>query len=168
MEESVSVKEFELFHGAVLTKLVRNQKPITLRLIETRFDDSRVYTLNDVIELYVKHSISPRGLIRGEGGYAWTFTFDVEHLHQIRELKKRRTTFLALVCGHRDVKKARVETCLIGLDDYPDLLDFESNAQQSVTVKYKTGAKKLRILRDRQEKFLIPLNALDNWEIPQS
>ena len=164
----MSIKEFELFHGAILAKLVRNEKPITLRLIETRFDDSRVYTLNDVIELYVKHSISPRELSRGEGGYSWTFTFDTEHVNQIRELKKRRTTYIALVCGHRYVKEARIETCLINLDEHADLLDLEGNSQQSVTVRYKTGAKKLRIFRDRQEKFLISLNALDNWEIPQS
>ena len=164
----MSVKEFELFHGAVLTKLVRNEKPITLRLIETRFDDSRVYTLNDVIELYVKHSISPRPLTRGEGGYSWTFTFNPEHVKQIRELKKKRPTYLVLVCGHRDVKDARIETCLINLDERADLLDLEGDGQQSVTVRYKAGAKKLRIFRDRQEKFLISLNALDNWEIPQS
>jgi len=148
--------------------LVRNEKPITLRLIETRFDDSRVYTLNDIIELYVKHSLSPRELSRGEGGYSWTFTFDQENVNQLRELKKKRKTYLALVCGHRYVKKARIETCLINLDEHTDLLDLEGNGQQSVTVRYKAGAKKLRIFRDRQEKFLISLNALDNWEIPQS
>lgn len=164
----MSVREFELFHGAVLAKLVRNEKPITLRLIETRFDDSRVYTLNDVIELYVKHSISPRLLTRGEGGYSWTFTFSPEHINQISELKRKRCTYLALVCGHRDVKKARIETCLINLDEHTNLLNLEGDGQQSVTVRYKSGAKKLRIFRDRQEEILISLNALDNWEIPQS
>src|SRR5687767_14876570 len=136
----MSVREFELFHGAVLAKLVRNEKPITLRLIETRFDDSRVYTLNDVIELYVKHSISPRQLTRGDGGYSWTFTFNPEHINQIRELRKKHSTYLTLVCGHRDIKEARIETCLINLDEHTDLLDLEGNDQQSITVRYKTGA----------------------------
>ncbi len=164
----MSVKEFELFHGAVLAKLVRNEKPITLRLIETRFDDGRVYTLNDVIELYVKHSISPRQLTRGDGGYSWTFTFNAEHINQIRELKKKRPTYLVLVCAHRDVKDARVETCLINLEEHADILNLDGSGQQSITVRYKAGAKKLRIFLDRQEKFLVALNALDNWEIPQS
>lgn len=34
--QAMSVKEFELFHGAVLTKLLRSEKPVALRLIETR------------------------------------------------------------------------------------------------------------------------------------
>jgi hypothetical protein len=164
----MSIKEFELFHGAILNKLVRNEKPITLRLIETRFDDSRVYTINDVVELYVKHSISPRKLTRGEGGYSWTFSFNTEHLNQIRELKKKKPTYLVLVCAHRDVKEARTESCLINLSEHPDLLSLEVGDQQSITVKWTPGAKKLRIFQDRQEKFLLPLNALDNWDIPQS
>lgn len=164
----MSVKEFELFHGAVLTKLVRNEKPITLRLIETRFDDSRVYTINDMVELYVKHSISPRQLTRGDGGYSWTYSFNPEHIKQIRELKKKHPTYLVLVCAHRDIKDARAETCLIDLHEHNDVLDLESDDQQSITVRYKTGAKKLRVFLDRKEKFLVALNALDNWEIPQS
>ncbi len=164
----MSVKEFELFHGAVLAKLVRNERPITLRLIETRFDDGRVYTLNDIIELYVKHSISPRRLTRDEGGYSWTFTFNSEHINQIRELKKKRPTYLVLVCAHRDVKGGRAETCLINLEEHIDVLDLDGDGQQSITVRYKKGAKKLRIFLDRKEKLFVPLNALDNWEIPQS
>lgn len=32
----MAIDEFELFHGVVLTKLVRSDRPITLRMIETR------------------------------------------------------------------------------------------------------------------------------------
>lgn len=37
---AVSIREFELFHGAALTKIVRAERPVTLRLIETRPDDA--------------------------------------------------------------------------------------------------------------------------------
>jgi hypothetical protein len=30
----MTIKQFELFHGAVLTKLVRSDRPITLRMID--------------------------------------------------------------------------------------------------------------------------------------
>lgn len=161
----MSIKEFELFHGAVLTKLMRNEKPITLRLIETRPDDSRVYTLNDTIELYIKHSTSPRSLLRGEGGYSWTFTFNQEHIKHIRELKKRHSTYIVLVCGHKDLK-TRAEACLINLDEHTELIDLEENEQQSITVRYKPGEKKFRLFLDRRPEILISLNSLDKWEIP--
>jgi hypothetical protein len=32
----MSVHEFELFHGIVLTKLIRSDRPITLRMFETK------------------------------------------------------------------------------------------------------------------------------------
>jgi hypothetical protein len=31
----MSVREFELYHGAVLTKILRSEKPVALRLVET-------------------------------------------------------------------------------------------------------------------------------------
>lgn len=164
----MSVKEFELFHGAVLTKLVRNEKPITLRLIETRFDDSRVYTLNDVVELYVKHSVSPRQLRKDDGGYSWTFTFNQEQLNKIREHEKKRPTYLALVCGHKEIKKSRIEICLISPDVRKKIIEPEGVDQHSITVRYKVRTKKFRIMQNRQEMLSIPLNALETWEIPQS
>ena len=79
----MSIKEFELFHGAVLTKLVRIERPITVTLIETQREQTwSVYKVMDG-QLFIKHSTSPRPLSRGKGGYSWTFTFSPEHISQI-------------------------------------------------------------------------------------
>ena len=46
---AMSVRDFELYHGAVLTKILRFQKPVALRLVETRPQDNwrRRPTAND-------------------------------------------------------------------------------------------------------------------------
>jgi hypothetical protein len=37
----MSVRDFELYHGAVLSKVLRSQRPAGLRLVETRKQDAR-------------------------------------------------------------------------------------------------------------------------------
>ena len=56
----MSIKDLELLHGAVLTKLVRSDNPITLRMIETNRNEARsAYTLNDEVILYIKYHKKP-------------------------------------------------------------------------------------------------------------
>ncbi len=47
------IREFEMMHGTVLTKLCRNDQPIALSLIETRNEQRAVYWVNDEIILYI-------------------------------------------------------------------------------------------------------------------
>ena len=163
------IKNFELFHGAVLTKLMRNTRPLTLRLVQTRPDDNwAVYTLNDEIDIFIKHCTSPRENIRAEGGLSWTFTFNQEHIKELRELKEKRPISLALVCGQKNLSDGRMEICLIKPDELHEVINFDVDDQKSITVRYKKGAKKLRIYFERQEKLLVALNAIENWEIPGS
>ena len=138
----MSIKDFELFHGAVLTKLVRSDRPITLRMIETNPDTSwSVYTLNDEVHLFIKYSISPRSLSRGKGGLSWVFTFRPEHISEIKALQAEKRVFVALVGGRRNIKQVRMEICLLTPDDFARIIDLEANTNQTVTMKYIKGAK---------------------------
>jgi activator of HSP90 ATPase len=48
------LREFELFHGGVITKIVRSERPVTLRLIETKPEEKwSTYTLNDKVDLFI-------------------------------------------------------------------------------------------------------------------
>jgi hypothetical protein len=164
----MSIKEFELFHGAVLTRLVRSDRPITVTLIETRPEDTwSVYKIIDS-QLFIKHSTSPRPLTREIGGYSWTFTFSPDHINQISDLRKEHPTCVALVCGISNIKQGRMEICFINHDEIPEILELDNPDTQSVTVRYNKGAKKFRVLLNRKEKLLIYLNAIDRWNIPGS
>jgi hypothetical protein len=47
----MSVHEFELFHCMFLTKLVQSDRPITLRMFETKpSEEWSIYKLNDAVD----------------------------------------------------------------------------------------------------------------------
>ena len=73
-----------------------------------------------------------------------------------------------LVLRLKNTKQGRIEICFINHDDIPAVLELDNVDIQSVTVRYITGAKKFRVLLNRKEKLLIPLNAIERWIIPGS
>lgn len=161
----MSVREFELFHGAVVTKIVRSDRPMTLRMIETKPGESwSAYTVNGEITLILKHSATPRPLKRERGSFRWQFTLSPEQIQQLSEAN----SWLALVYGSPRIgKKAPMEICLLPPEDIERLVEKSSLEQQSVYVKYSKG-KSLRVASAKSEEFVVPRNRLDTWEIPGS
>jgi len=167
-EMAVAIDEFELFHGVVLTKLVRSDRPVTLRMIETRPSELwSAYTLNDEVDLFIKHSTKPRDTVRGGQGRSWSFVFGPEQVKQMAASKARRRLYAALVGGSTLVKDSGRCVCLLTPREIEQLLDLSSSSQQTVTVKLIPG-KNLRVYRDRTEKLKVPQNRLEKWEIPGS
>lgn len=167
----MSIKQFELFHGAVLAKLVRRGQRVALTMIETRPGDPwAVYTINDAVDLFVKYrtaSTARRRLIRPAGALSWSFVFTPDQLRQIRELQGRRDVFAVLVCGRAGVRDPDQQTCLLRPDQLERLLDLDDPTQQSVGVRY-IPRKKLRVSSSRTERLLISQSALDRWDVPGS
>jgi len=160
----MSIKEFELFHGAVLTKLVRSDRPLTLRMIETRPGEAwSIYKLNDAVKVLVKHSRTPRKLKRDRAGASWPFSFSRDQVLQLRS----KDAWVALVCGADRVGDAKMEVCLLKPEEVGQLLDVQSEVQQSVTVKYLPG-KRLRVSSARWDELVVPRNRVENWEVPGS
>jgi hypothetical protein len=164
----MSIKEFELFHGVVLTRLVRSDKPLTLRMIETNDDSWGVYTINDEVKLLIKHSASPRKLSRGNGGDSWVFHFSSEHIVQINELQQKQPVYVALVCGRKDIKQGRMEICFLQPDEFSKVINLSLIEAQSITIRHTLGAKNFRAFVDRKEIPLSSLNAIDRWKVPGS
>lgn len=165
----MSIQQFEFFHGAVLVKILRNDRPIVL-LIETNIDDDRAYKIDDnkVKVLYIKHRLVSRKLSitkkHPKGGRTWQFVFTPQQIDSLRVLKENHKNedkvFLALVCGYADVKK-RMEICIVDLDKYNELLDLNSATQQSITIRCLPGLS-FRIMVDNREKYTIPLSLLED------
>jgi len=165
----MSVSEFQLFHGIVLTKLVRSDRPITLRMIETRPNEAwSSYTLNsDAADLYIKHSTVWRQTERGVKGRSWSFVFGVNQLRQMAASEKARPVYVALVCGASDTKTKDMQVCLLEPQHLHDLLQPSLDRQQAITVSYHPGIN-LRVFKDRKERFKIPQGALEKWRVPGS
>lgn len=109
----MSVHEFELFHGAVLTKLVRSDRPVTLRMIETRPAEAwAAYTINLDVLLLIKYSTTFRSLKR-QPGRAWTFAFSPAEVHCLGSGPNGKQSFAALVCANRALDRKGMALCLL-------------------------------------------------------
>ena len=164
----MAVSEFELFHGVVLTKLVRSDRPITLRMIETSPADAwSTYIINDQVTLMIKHCAKQRKLKRVPGAVSWTFVFTADQLRQLQPDGSDRQIWAALVGGGREVKLDTMQVCLLDQQQIQQVLDLHSTKPVSLTVRYEP-AKQLRVLLGRRPAFNVPQTRLDNWALPGS
>jgi len=164
----MSVREFELYHGAVLAKILRSDKPVALRLVETQPGENwSTYTLNDAVNLLVTFSKVRRSVSRGNGGISWSFVFSANQLRQMNPVKSDRPVWVAMVCGRKSPADGDMQVCLLDPDQLSEVIDVSAD-QQSLTVRKPNGRGRLRVIKDRQEKFLVPQSRLENWELPGS
>lgn len=162
----MTVKEFELYHGVVLAKVLRSEKPVALRLIETRSGENwSTYTLNDAVDLLVSYSKTPRPVSRQGGGTSWTFVFNRNQLRQMNPEGRGRPVWVALVCARKSLADGEMQVCLLDPEQLRDTVSF-TEVQQSLTVRKPRGKGKLRVFKDRHERFLVAQSRLDKWEVP--
>jgi hypothetical protein len=181
------IQDFELYHGALLTKLVRGDRPITIRMIETDADDCwSAYTIDDAVTIYTK--ASGHGCFReADKSVKWTFTFQSRHLAKLAELSQQHSTYVALVCAnHRlpprvpvtlgdpqvewerwldlenALRKKRTGICFLDPEEWRSLLDLDDDRTQSIAVQL--GKRKAFVVNDN---LRVPQNRIEKWEIPQ-
>jgi len=167
----MSVQEMELFHGAVLAKLFRSDKPVSLRMVEMDFEQSRrAYLVNDIAYIYIKHSKRSYKGTR-ETSYRWTFTFQPNHVEDLKRLKNnKKDVYLALVCGQSVINSSDpIEICFMDWDQIWKCLDINNKkVQQTLCVKCKRGYS-FRVwgtLNSSTKAININQNALSDWEVP--
>lgn len=163
------IKQFELFHGAVLTRLMRNKRPMTLRLIETNANEAwAAYLINDALAILIKYSASPQP---GKGSArSWQFTFPAKQLAQLKKLGKDQQVYVALVCGAENLSDEEMEICLVEPAEVTNLIDPESKAAQWMRVAIQerkrpvvTGA-----LSGKSRGIKVPRNRVEQLEVPGS
>jgi hypothetical protein len=165
----LSIKDFEMFHGAVLTKLVRSDNPITLRMIETNLKEAwSAYTLNDEVILYIKYSTKPQQRKKNEDVLIWIFSFSTAHLGELQNLRKRKAVYMALVCGQRAIDDPNMYVCLITPDEIAQCIDIQAIQQQTINVRYEPR-KKLRVwggVNTVENPILVASRKLEDWNVP--
>lgn len=157
----MAIYDFELMHGAVLTRICRNERPLSMTLIETS-EHRSAYLINDVV-LYIKHSTSARS---NRGGTVWQFTFQARHIQDLHEFDQQRQLYLAFVCGARTLDDD-MHIAFLHPHQIAQCLDLNKHVAQSVSVEYKKRHN-LRIGSTvlGREQIQIKQGALENWEVP--
>lgn len=82
-----------------------------------------------------------------------------------RDTHLKRPVWVAMVCGRKSPSDGEMPVCLLDANQVAEIIDF-SSSQQSLTVRKPSGKRKLRVFKDRQERFLVAQSRLDNWDVP--
>lgn len=154
------IREFELWHGAVLTKICRNDKPLRLTLIEAS-DSRAAYSINSEVILYIKYSVTPSSTRRGKK--TWQFTFQADHINDLAHLRDQAEVYMALVCGGEDR-----EICLLYPHEITDCIDLKDESTQWLRVELE-AQKSLRAygsITGEDDKLVIERNRVEKWQVP--
>ena len=166
----MAIRDIELLHGVVFTKLLRSDRPLNLKLFEFNADkSSAAYIVNDEVALYVKHSKTPQP--RERKGYErfWVFNFSPKHLEEIRGFSADRTVCMVLVCGDTDLDNSDdMQVCFLNTEEISTCINEQAKITQSISVAdVKRG--KLRVWGSRNSSkspILIEKNRLESWDVP--
>ncbi len=171
--KTVAVREFEMLHGVVLTKLMRTGGA-SLRLVETDTKQAwAAYRLNEEIIVYVKYRLGNRFSERKQK-LAWTFLFNSPELTKINQLNGIKPIYLALVCGLPEIATESLEAMQIAILSHSQTdkcLDLRCEKPQSISVEYRAG-ESLRVYGKRNSaeanKIVVARNRLDTFVVPGS
>lgn len=165
----MSVKYFELIHGAVLTKLLRNDKPITLKLVERAENDPwAAYRVNEECYLYIKYRTTFRTDPYRDVIPIFDFLVSKGEVEKIKQLPKKYPTYYALVCAPENSGPKNMNICFLDPEQIKSLSSNGNAESFSISVWTEEG-KSLRAKSKFVEKpFIVSRNRLDNWEAPGS
>ncbi len=143
------IKEFEFYHGAVLTKIAQSDKKISISAYPSSSRCS--YVIDGNIGLYIKHStnrLTP-----------WGFSFAKIHQDEIRSMAHSLDkVFVALVCGKDGIACLSFEELKIVLDD--DHSDHEwvrvsRRPREKYAVKGSNGKMRFKIAHNHFPERLL-------------
>lgn len=164
----MSIRDYEYYHGAVLTKIVKSDMPTTLRLIETNITEASVYKINDEAVIFIKYSATPRvATLQNVKWWRWSFNLYSNHINSIKRLFKDYNHLnLVFVCGHKDLATMPMEICVIEKNEIPYIIDLKAENTQTITVSYSPN-KRLHVNGPASSSVLkIPAKRIEKPNIP--
>ena len=158
------IKDYEYYHGAVLTKILRKDIPTSLKLVETNVKESWcTYKINDAVTLYIKYSSQ----IKAQKNIRWTFLFTQRHLSELKRYVNDDLRF-ALVCLGDEAKDCKPEICLLYKEQVMGLIDFNSITEQRINV-YAEKNCELKVdgtMSPKSKQISVKRSEIDSMIIP--
>jgi hypothetical protein len=129
------IKEFEFFHGVVLSELVHeSDAPVSIQCFPSPSNAS--YVINGTIGIYIKHS--------SKRMTPWRFTFAKEHQLELELMRaKCERVYLLLVCNDDGIVCLSEEDVKHILDEQHDPVEWISATRRKhemYTVKGSDGS----------------------------
>lgn len=138
-----SLKKYHFYQGAVLSRLLHNEKPIQLMLVEKNSDEWGAYRVgveNEQYILYCKYSSKPISNSK-RNVKKWQFTFTEIDKERLRNyLQKPEQLRLILVCVAGNIDRHINEVCIMGQDELKKCLDLnQGGSVQTILITYEAG-----------------------------
>lgn len=151
------LKEFEFYHGVILSRLVHGSDPVRINTYPT--DSNASYVLNSAVGLYIKHSTKRMT--------PWRFSFQKKHQNEILEMKEKfNEVFLILVCGDDGIVTLGYKELKKILDEQHEEVEWiavSRRPREKYTVKGSNGKLKYKIGENEfPNKILKKLPKLDD------
>ncbi len=135
------IKEYERFHGAVLTRLVHQSKYKAIEIAPFPGETNASYVINKRVGLYIKHSTSRLS--------PWVFTFRKEHQNELYEMADvLDEVMVAFVCNDDGLAVLNYSELKLILDDKYDENEWvriDRRAREKYTISGKDGRLKWKI-----------------------
>jgi hypothetical protein len=161
----MSTKQFEFYHGVVLTRLVRSDRPVRLQMSVNQPADSwSAYLIDDSVALFIKRSGKPTEL-KKDKTLRWQFTFSDNQLIQMMDYSKDRAVYLALVASRNNSFLDGVNICLISPEQLNSLVDWNTKGTESFTLKDAESSHSYLVCGNGIE-IRVKKKAFDSWDIP--
>ncbi len=130
----MSIAKYELYHGAVLTQIVRNPKKLSLKLIERNKDEHgwAMYSISAGKEDYILFVKTTGKITQGRKDRYCNFTFSLGDIELLNRYKDKKL-LVVLVCGEEQI-------CLLTRKEVAFLRILESSKSCNVTVSWSRGS----------------------------
>ena len=157
------IQKSELFHGAVLIRLMRSKRPMTSQLldIKTGKEPWATYILNNKLAILIKSSTSPKP--GKDNVNRWSFTFQTNQLNALKKLNKQYQdqVYVALVCGvdNLKIKDKNTEICLIEPAELTSLIELDASSSQHMSI-YLQDNKQLNV-RGLSDPIKVPRTRIE-------
>jgi len=151
----MALSGFELFHGAVLSQIVRS-KGISLKLFERHEQHGwGEYEVSDNHFSYRVMIKSTSSIRKTKKGFASNFTFSAEDIKRIR--KTEGSILVCLVCGEQEI-------CTLEMEDVHALGLLRKEEASNVIVSWSKGSALHVKSKWETLKHTIPRNRLKNFQ----
>lgn len=164
----MTIQQFELFHGAVLTKIIRSDRPTSLRMFGKTDENLAVYTVSynsSDVEIFIKRSVNVLPIKKKKKviGKYWNFPFTSDQISALQQLAKNQNVAIILVCGAKLIKD-KMEICLIKPEHFSKVMPTIEN-EKTLKVERMGKNKMLRIFSSEEVIHKEDLNEMDRWPI---
>jgi len=153
----MALSQFELYHGAVLTQIVRNPSNLSLKLIERDSEKHGwgMYAISAGRKDYILVVKSTAKVKEGRKYYC-NFTFSVDDINLIKKYKNKEL-LISLVCHNEHI-------CILPKSDILSLKILESNKTCGVSVYWTSGSELTVKSTFAELDHRIARNALKNFK----